>query len=69
MIAGETKRRQFDLPVPDPPKSEWTKEDKTQKALRQKALGFNCLNYAKQPEPTLFRHFMPDKAYLASTLR
>lgn len=65
MIAGDTKRREFNLPVPDPPKSEWTREDKTEEALRQKALGFNCLNYTKgTPEPTLFRHFLPDKAYL-----
>ena len=36
----------------------------TESALRQKAVGFNCLDYQKNPEPTLFRHFLPDKAYL-----
>ena len=64
MIAGDTKRTNFTLPVPDPPTSSWSPEDKTQDALAQKALGFNCMNYHKKPEPTLFRHFMPDKAYL-----
>lgn len=64
MIAGDAYRRNFTLPVPDPPKSEWHGDDIAESSLRQKALGFNCLNYAKQPEPTLFRHFLPDKAYL-----
>lgn len=28
-------------------------------------MGFNCLNYAKNtPEPSLSRHFMPEKSYL-----
>lgn len=64
MIAGDAYRRNFTLPVPDPPKSEWSGEAITESALRQKALGFNCLDYSKQPEPTLFRHFLPDKAYI-----
>lgn len=64
MIAGDADRREFTLPVPDPPKSEWSGDQVTESALRQKALGFNCLDYSKQPEPTLFRHFLPDKAYI-----
>ena len=64
MIAGLTNRRNFTLPVPDPPKSDWSGDQVTEAGLRQKAVGFNCLNYKKDPEPTLFRHFLPDKAYL-----
>jgi hypothetical protein len=64
MIAGDTRRRNFTLPVPDPPKSDWKGEDVTQDALAQKALGFNCLNYGIAPEASLYRHFLPDKAYL-----
>ncbi|KAI9820494.1 MAG: hypothetical protein M1826_000893 [Phylliscum demangeonii] len=64
MIAGDGLRRNFTLPVPDPPKSEWSGDQITESALRQKAVGFNCLDYKKNPEPTLFRHFLPDKAYL-----
>lgn len=66
MIAGSSNQRNFTLPVPDPPLSEWSSDpqQETQAALTQKALGFNCLNYAIQPEPSLYRHFMPDKAYL-----
>ncbi|KAI9783381.1 MAG: hypothetical protein M1839_003916 [Geoglossum umbratile] len=64
MIAGDTLQRNFTWPVPDPPKSDWPSDQKTQKALSQKALGFNCLDYSSAPEPSLFRHFLPEKSYL-----
>ncbi|KZF20149.1 hypothetical protein L228DRAFT_240704 [Xylona heveae TC161] len=64
MLAGDTLQRNFTLPVPDPPKSNWKGVDLTQKSLAQKALGFNCLDYSKDPEPSLYRHFLPDKSYL-----
>ncbi|KAL3423325.1 hypothetical protein PVAG01_05072 [Phlyctema vagabunda] len=65
MISGDVNRRNFTAgPVPDNPKSEWTAEQSTESSLRQKAIGFNCLNYAKSPEGSLYRHFLPDKAYL-----
>jgi hypothetical protein len=64
MLAGDTRLRNFSGEVPDPEKSLWTAEDKTQHNLAQKALGFNCLNYAKTPEGSMYRHFMPDKDYL-----
>lgn len=64
MIAGDTKRRSFSLPVPDPPQSSWSGEQSTQSGLAQKAVGFNCLDYNKRPEGSLYRHFLPDKAYL-----
>jgi hypothetical protein len=64
MIAGDTFQRNFTYPVPDIQKSLWTGEFAEQKFLRQAALGFNCLNYAIAPEPSLFRHSMPDKAYI-----
>lgn len=64
MVAGDPFQRNFTWPVPDPPKSEWTGVQVSQDALRQKALGFNCLNYAATPEGSLQRHFLPDKAYL-----
>ena len=41
----------------------------SQKALGQKAIGFNCLNYGKAPEGSLYRHFLPDKAYLDQNCR
>ncbi|KAL2354780.1 WSC domain-containing protein [Cryomyces antarcticus] len=64
MLAGDKRLRNFTWPVPDPPKSDWSGDETSQFALSQKALGFNCLNYGKNPEPSLFRHFMPDKQYL-----
>ncbi|EAW14810.1 DUF1996 domain-containing protein [Aspergillus clavatus NRRL 1] len=64
MIAGDNLLRDFPWPVPDPPKSEWTGDQSSQKALEQKAIGFNCLNYALTPEPSLGRHFLPNKTYL-----
>ena len=64
MISGDPFQRNFsDLAVPDPPQP-WIGKDATQAALRQKAIGFNCLNYDKQPEPSLFRHFLPEKSYV-----
>lgn len=65
MIAGDTNQRNFTYPVPDIEKSAWNQEPyNTQAFLRQAALGFNCLNYAIAPEGALYRHFLPDKAYL-----
>src|SRR5206468_3431915 len=64
MIAGDTRQRNFTYPVPDPPKSLWSGDQATQAALAQKAIGFNCLDYSKAPEASLYRHFLPDKSYL-----
>ncbi|KAF2021131.1 hypothetical protein BU24DRAFT_15431 [Aaosphaeria arxii CBS 175.79] len=64
MLAGDTRQRNFTGPFPDKEKSLWGPEDKTQASLAQKAIGFNCLDYSKQGEPTAYRHFLPDKAYL-----
>lgn len=64
MIAGDTNQRNFTYPIPDIEKSLWTGEYADQKFLRQAALGFNCLNYGAPAEPSLFRHFMPDKEYI-----
>ncbi|PBP27812.1 hypothetical protein BUE80_DR001264 [Diplocarpon rosae] len=64
MLAGDTNQRNFTYPVPDVEKSLWTGEFADQAFLRQAAIGFNCLNYQKTPEGTLYRHFLPDKAYL-----
>ncbi|KAK8146012.1 hypothetical protein G3M48_003712 [Beauveria asiatica] len=68
MIAGSNARRAYTAGNPqqaDPDKSLWQSMGETkQNILEQRALGFNCLNYDKQPEGTLYRHYMPDKAYL-----
>jgi hypothetical protein len=66
MIAGDSNQRNFTLPVPDPEKSLWSSDpaQSSQFGLMQKAVGFNCLNYDIAPEGSLYRHFMPDKAYL-----
>ena len=69
MLAGDTSRRNFTLPSPDPPKSLWTQRDLTQSALAQKSLGFNCLNYAKSAEPSLYRHSLPGKGFIDSTCK
>lgn len=68
MIAGDSLRRNYslgDVNTPDPEKSLWAALGQvTQGDLAQRALGFNCLNYQKAPEGSLYRHFLPDKAYL-----
>ncbi|CAG8956365.1 hypothetical protein HYFRA_00003747 [Hymenoscyphus fraxineus] len=65
MISGDTNRRNFSYPSPDVEKSLWNKAPyNTQAFLEQAALGFNCLDYSKAPEGSLYRHTLPDKAYL-----
>lgn len=70
MIAGDTTRRNYtvgngDYESPDPPKSEWASLGQTnQEDLGQRALGFNCLDYTKDAEGSLYRHFMPSKEYI-----
>ncbi|KAK3081378.1 hypothetical protein LTS18_007283 [Coniosporium uncinatum] len=64
MVAGDSQRRDFALPVPDPERSFWTATDMTQDALSQKATGFNCMSGRREPEPALTRYFLPDKPYL-----
>lgn len=68
MISGSNTRRSYTAgnpSKPDPPKSLWqSMGDTKQDILEQRALGFNCLNYDKPPEGTLYRHYMPDKSYL-----
>lgn len=70
MIAGDTTRRNYsvhglDVTQPDPPKSEWAGAGQTtQNDLAQRALGFNCLHYGSNDEPSLYRHYLPDKAFL-----
>ena len=68
MIAGDTFRRTYtagDPTQPDPDKSAWAGLKQTgQDTLRQRALGFNCLNYGKTPEGTLDRHYLPEKSFL-----
>lgn len=64
MISGDKRQRNFTWPVPDPAKSLWSGDQVSQFALSQKALGFNCLNYAATAEGSLYRHFLPTKDYL-----
>ncbi|KAL4918450.1 hypothetical protein BDW62DRAFT_65178 [Aspergillus aurantiobrunneus] len=64
MIAGDPFQRNFTWPVPDPPKSSWSGDQSSQAALKQKALGFNCMNYNRPGEDSLARHFMPEKSWL-----
>jgi hypothetical protein len=63
MLAGDAQRRNITIPVPDPPLSFWSPEDKTQVALSEKAIGFTCLGVA---EGALKRHFLPPKSFIDS---
>jgi hypothetical protein len=64
MIAGNPNLRQFDGLFPDTDLSSWPTYPSDQFFLEQRALGFNCLNYAKTPEPSLYRHQLPSKEYM-----
>lgn len=63
-MAGDTTRRNFSGPIPDLPKSLWQGAQESQSSLEEKALGFNCLDYAINPEASLSRHQLPEKDYL-----
>lgn len=72
MIAGDTNRRNYsvgdgDYQAPDPDKSSWKALNQVGQAdLAQRALGFNCLDYSKAAEGSLYRHFLPSKDYIDS---
>jgi hypothetical protein len=67
MIAGSNYRRDYtvgDPYAPDPPQSSWAGLKQTgQTDLEQRAIGFNCLNYKEAAEPSLFRHYLPNKTF------
>lgn len=64
MIAGDPTVRNFTGPFPDEQLSYWPTDPTDQFFLQQRAIGFNCLNYAKTPEASLYRHEFPDKSYM-----
>ena len=64
MIAGNKHVRNFTGPFPDTDLSSWPTDPTDQFFLQQRSIGFNCLNYAKDPEASLYRHQFPDRDYL-----
>lgn len=65
MVAGNSAVRNFTGPFPDTPLSFWPLDPTNEQFfLQQRALGFNCLNYAVTPEPSLYRHVLPSKEYM-----
>jgi hypothetical protein len=57
MIAGDAGKRNAFVPPPDIPQSLWGPDEKTPKALAEKAIGFNCLNSGGSAEGSLTRHW------------
>ncbi|KAK4953835.1 hypothetical protein LTR10_008439 [Elasticomyces elasticus] len=64
MVAGNKNTRNFTGPFPDTELSSWPTDPSDQFFLQQRALGFNCLNYKKDPEASLYRHQFPTKDYM-----
>jgi hypothetical protein len=64
MVAGYKNSRSFNGSFPDEPLSSWPQEPTDQKWLSQRALGFNCLNYAGPAEASLYRHELPSKSFM-----
>jgi len=65
MIAGNSLKRSFFGPIPDPPMSEWQASDMTQQALMEKSIGFNCLHYNwNWDEGSLTHHELRPKAFI-----
>ncbi|EMC93842.1 hypothetical protein BAUCODRAFT_46702, partial [Baudoinia panamericana UAMH 10762] len=67
MLAGNRNVRNFSGPFPDTDQSTWPWDASDQFFLEQRALGFNCLHYATAPEPSLYRHEMPNKTFMDTT--
>lgn len=63
-ITGNKNTRHFNGSFPDEPLSSWPQEPDDQFWLTQRALGFNCLDYNSDPEPSLYRHELPSKSYM-----
>lgn len=67
MLTGDTARRSWEGPWPVPAESNWGKDDKTQKALQAKAMGFNCMNYEPgKNEATFAFPYLRQKSFLDS---
>jgi hypothetical protein len=66
MIAGNAGKRNVFVSPPDTPQSLWSPDEKTPKALAEKAIGFNCLNYSGSAEGALTRHLLPNKSFIDS---
>jgi hypothetical protein len=64
VVAGTPSLRNFSGPFPDAELSSWPTVPNDQFFLQQRAIGFNCLNYARDPEPSLYRHTLPTKEYM-----
>jgi hypothetical protein len=67
MIAGDANLREFSWSTNEREKSLWSGAESSQDALRQKALGYNCLHYYDVPnhdEGFLGRHYLPEKSFL-----
>lgn len=64
MIAGNSMKRTFYGPIPDPDMSNWTWSDMTQQAIMEKSIGFNCLKLNGPTEGSLMRHEMPTKEFI-----
>lgn len=58
MLAGDPSLRGFSFREVE--KSHWTSEDRTEAALRQRAVGFNCLNYKAPAEAALGLRALPE---------
>ena len=67
MIAGDANLRDFPWPKVD--KSHWTNEDKSEAALRQKAIAYTCLNYDLPPESALAVYELPQDRQCKDGLR
>jgi hypothetical protein len=64
MIAGDAgKRNAFVSPL-DIPQSLWGPDEKTPKALAEKAIRFNCLHYGGSAEGSLTRHLLLNKLFI-----
>ncbi|KAF2843952.1 hypothetical protein T440DRAFT_411105, partial [Plenodomus tracheiphilus IPT5] len=66
MIAGDAGKRNAFVPTLDIPQSLWGPDEKSPKALAEKAIGFNCLNYSGSAEGALTRHMLPNKSFIDS---
>ncbi|KAM3417438.1 hypothetical protein BST61_g5684 [Cercospora zeina] len=69
VLAGNPAYRNFTGPFPDAPLSSWPTDPTDQFFLQQRAIGYNCLNYAADPEPSLYRHQFPERSWMDSNCK
>jgi hypothetical protein len=64
IIAGDAGKRNAFISPPDIPQSLWGLDEKTLKALAEKAIRFNCLHYSGSAKGSLTHYLLLNKLFI-----